>query len=492
MPPRVTEEKKIVIEGSDPKQEKLVGATNYLGWSKLLKMELADRKYMNEDGFVSSTSEKACSLIMKNISLNIAAMIPDDEGPEVMWDWLKSQYGADDTFLLKKNLKNVQMENLDLDDFWNKYNMALAVYKSAGGKISYEDQLEILLENIDVEFFLDVIRKIRLDRKGMEIDSKTFLFAKNAIKDFYNATPQKIRNNYKKFEMSGKIQENSNYTFNSKNVCEWCQKHGRTKIQHTHKTVKCFYGDKSSSTKFNKNSDQNYFVAFHDSGSTPRSYFKDIPNNCKRSNSFVQTANNQKIPVVGTGSVKFGNMELNDVAYVPSFTKNLVSGIQIMNQGYKQIMENGKLKITKNGILVATGKYDNETGLIKMDTEIRQNSNYCRTEQKLNFKNIHSRLGHPGNILLQKTLDATDGLKINQKIQNEDCEICLQTKTKKLNIRKKGSVPNNYLEVIESDTQGPFPIIAADGTRNNVKFVDKKSRYTKMFTIPNREIKIKI
>jgi len=225
MPPRVTEEKKIVIEGSDPKQEKLVGATNYLGWSKLLKMELADRKYMNEDGFVSSTSDKACSLIMKNISLNIAAMIPDDEGPEVMWDWLKSQYGADDTFLLKKNLKNVKMENLNLDNFWNNYNMALAVYKSAGGKISYEDQLEILLENIDVEFFLDVIRKIRLDTKGMEIDSKTFLYAKNAIKDFYNATPQKIRNNYKKFEMSGKIEENSNYTFSSKNVCEWCQKH---------------------------------------------------------------------------------------------------------------------------------------------------------------------------------------------------------------------------------------------------------------------------
>ena len=281
--------------------------------------------------------------------------------------------------------------------------------------------------------------------------------------------------------------ENSNYSFNSKNICEWCQKHGRTKIQHTHKTEKCFYGDKSGSVKFNKNNDQNYFVAFHDSGSTPRSYFKDIPNNCRKSNSFVQTANNQKIPVVGTGSVKFGKMELNDVAYVPSFTKNLVSGIQIMNQGYKQIIENGELKIFKNNDLVATGKYDLETGLIKMDSEIQQNSNYCRTEQNLNYKNIHSRLGHPGNTLLQKTLDATNGLKIVGKIQNDDCEICLKTKTKKLNIRKKGSIPNDYLDVIESDTQGPFPIIATDGTRNNVKFVDKKSRFTKMFTIPNRE-----
>ena len=67
-------------------------------------------------------------------------------------------------------------------------------------------------------------------------------------------------------------------------------------------------------------------------------------------------------------------MELNDVAYVPSFTKNLVSGIQIMNRGYKQIIENGKLKIFKNDELVATGKYDVETGLIKMDSEITQKS----------------------------------------------------------------------------------------------------------------------
>jgi len=238
MPPRVTEEKKIVIEGSDPKQEKLTGAENYLGWSKLLKMELADRKYMDEDGFNSSTADKASSLIMRSISLKIVAMIPDDEGPGVMWDWLQSEYGADDIFLLKKNLKNIKMKNLDLDEFWGNYNMALAVYKSAGGKISYEDQLDILLENIDVEFFLDVIRKIRLETKGLEINSKSFLYAKNAIKDFYNATPEKIRNNFKKFESSGKIMENSNYSFNSKNMCEWCQKHGRTKIQHTHKTEK--------------------------------------------------------------------------------------------------------------------------------------------------------------------------------------------------------------------------------------------------------------
>jgi hypothetical protein len=33
------------------------------------------------------------------------------------------------------------------------------------------------------------------------------------------------------------------------------------------------------------------------------------------------------------------------------------------------------------------------------------------------------------------------------------------TKTRKTNIRKSGSIPTDYLEVIESDTQGPFPIM---------------------------------
>ena len=81
MLPRETEEKQNVIESSDPKQEKLVGSENYLGWSKLLKMELADRKYIEENIFVSATATKASFLIMKSISLKIAAMIPNDEGP---------------------------------------------------------------------------------------------------------------------------------------------------------------------------------------------------------------------------------------------------------------------------------------------------------------------------------------------------------------------------------------------------------------------------
>ena len=117
--------------------------------------------------------------------------------------------------------------------------------------------------------------------------------------------------------MNGTIIENSNSVNLSTNICKLCQIDGGYKIQNTHLTKNCFHGKQNKLKKLqtrSKNTNQNYFVAFHDSGSTPRSYFKDIPNNCRKSNSFVQTANNQKIPVVVTGSVKFGKMKLNDVA----------------------------------------------------------------------------------------------------------------------------------------------------------------------------------
>ena len=158
-----------------------------------------------------------------------------------------------------------------------------------------------------------------------------------------------------------------------------------------------------------------------------------------------------------------------------------------MRQGYKQVIENNSLKTYKDDILVATESYDSETELLKMDTELPQISNFAHSTISADYKTIHSRLGHPGHQLLLKTINATDGIQITGKMEEQDCEICTLTKTRKTNIRKIGTIPADYLEVIESDTQGPFPIIGSDGTRNNIKFVDKKSRYVKMETIANRE-----
>ena len=109
------------IENSESKVEKLNGKTNYLGWSKVMMSELKQRSYWsNKIGFNKTFEEKA-------VSLKIAAMLPDDEGPTVMWDQLKSEYGMNDLYQIKKELKNVRMSGIDLDGFWEKFNMALAL-----------------------------------------------------------------------------------------------------------------------------------------------------------------------------------------------------------------------------------------------------------------------------------------------------------------------------------------------------------------------------
>jgi len=59
-----------------------------------------------------------------------------------------------------------------------------------------------------------------------------------------------------------------------------------------------------------------------------------------------------------------------------------------MNSGYDQfISKNGILEIKKNGILVGSGKYNLEFGLLKFD-------NQGISEANLSLSDRHKRLGH--------------------------------------------------------------------------------------------------
>jgi hypothetical protein len=69
----------------------------------------------------------------------------------------------------------------------------------------------------------------------------------------------------------------------------------------------------------------------------------------------------------------------------------------------------------------------------------------------------------------------------------EKCEPCELGKSNRGNTPKSSNTELEILEVVEADIQGPFPVIAIDGTKENVKFIDSKSGYCKMETIPNGE-----
>ena len=278
-------------------------------------------------------------------------------------------------------------------------------------------------------------------------------------------------------------------------ACTWCAKYKeRRYLAKGHNTDRCFFGDNPGKVRLDAQAgannaqveqednipDSDYFSAFYDAGATPTSFFKDKPRNFQPVTGVVRTAGADQGGVVtkGKGTASFGQLRLRGVVHVPTFKHNLVSGVQIMKMGLKQIIEHDKLIILDKGNIVASGHYDAATGLIKMEHDApcaKTGSNSRRPYVGAATSDIdwHSRFGHIGEAIVTATLKR-HGLEMGAKALTK-CEPCCLGKAVRKNVPKVGSQPSNYNEIIESDTQGPLPIPAHDGTRSNVKFVEAKS-----------------
>lgn len=223
-------------------------------------------------------------------------------------------------------------------------------------------------------------------------------------------------------------------------------------------------------------------------------------------------------------------MKLN-ATYVPSFSKNLVSGIDINNEGYHQTIGSDLLVVTKgppneNATVVATGKLNKQAGLFQMDSHINGSAlplvltnkysalveteselvealeplnvlsqasrlvavkpnqpHVCETGRDQKFSSwmaIHRSLGHCSDLTMRKTLSH---LSIPAK---ENCKSCLTGKATRNRIVVAGTRKRSILETISIDLQGPFRLRNNAGEDTNIKFVDKGSRYIKMEWLPNK------
>jgi hypothetical protein len=336
---------------------------------------------------------------------------------------------------------------------------------------------------------------------------------------------------------------NSNYANNAySRFCKTCSENGREKVMRTHDLNSCFFKDfhgkgfppKGERQKMKKSANvaesgvsnesfqalvalvqelankqsQNYF---HDSGATPTSFVNHKPSAFVPLQGHVGTAGNDGHKSLGHGTIQFGDLKLN-ATYVPSFSKNLVSGIAINNAGYHQTIGSDLLVVTKgppnrNATVVATGKLNKNVGLFQMDHRINGSAlplvlknqfdalsanNECVDEEEAKnevektnaspstWMQIHRSLGHCSDQLMRKTLPHVNIPK------KEICKCCMEGKATRNHI-PQGSRPRQILETISLDIQGPFRIKNDEGSNLNVKFVDKASRYIKMEWLPDKE-----
>jgi hypothetical protein len=462
----------------------------------------------------ADTKSQALLLMLKNMSLEIAAIVPDYDGPKAVFKFLQTEYGSTDVHTLRKQLKNVKMVGVDIQKYLSHINEAYGSFRAAGGSVSDSDMIDIILDGVDQEFYLPAIRAIRAScRAKSSLGSSDVADAKQTLRNHFNDTPVSFRSRYAANNVTSTSADNRNGRRNNRWTgakCSECPKFGRTGVAHTHSTNRCFWqsvqgwvpkdaapqsiknyarqmtdGVSPSNSNAAINGGPNY-IAYHDTGSTPVSFFRDSPADLISKPGSVLTAADHAIPTTGTGTVCFGDLKLDDVVHVPDFDKNLVSGIQIMKAGYHQEIYQDRLFVRDQpqGTLLATGTFDPSVGLIQMDTKIVPPglAAYTVAERRLNWKGLHEAMGHPGDAMLKRSLPAITGLTVTEvpKENSQLCEPCVLGKSRRHNRIRKGTLPTGLLDVVEMDSQGPFPVVAADGSNGNVKCLDTYSGYCMM------------
>jgi len=243
----------------------------------------------------------------------------------------------------------------------------------------------------------------------------------------------------------------------------------------THNSGQCRFHERESKIKNESNKETSNYCFYHDSG-TSKTMINFEPTNKIIRNSSIYTAGKNQPPEQGIsiGQIPFNGLSINAIQ-VPTFSKNLLSATQLsIEHGCKQVIEpwTAKLIISKDGKTVATGTYDEDVKLIKI--EPNQELACTATET---WKTVHRKLGHAGNKLIKNTMRASTGITISEnKFAAIECEDCLTTKAKRGAISKGSTLKKKEIaEVIEIDVQGPFPTVANDGTHSNLKLIGSQS-----------------
>jgi len=143
----------------------LTGSKDWVGWSKLILLTASNFGLLTpKTNKFSESAEhrpKALQLLLMTISFELVATVPDQSGPNAVYNYLKEEYGSPDVHSLRKTLKNVRMTGVEIQPFLQNFHAALSDLRSAGVSISIEDQIDVILDNINADFYLEAIRRIR-------------------------------------------------------------------------------------------------------------------------------------------------------------------------------------------------------------------------------------------------------------------------------------------------------------------------------------------
>ena len=204
----------------------------------------------------------------------------------------------------------------------------------------------------------------------------------------------------------------------------------------------------------------------------------------------VGTGDKAAVKFVGTVRVKLESgfiLELEDVCYVPSIRRNLISVSQIVKKNFELSINDSGFIIYQDLQVVGNGFHTG--GMFQLNCK---DSCYVANmvgQKRLNQNEISSSLWHKrlGHISIErvKTLSKTGILPELELDHSTTCIECI--KGKMVNSHKKNATrSNDLLELVHTDICGPFPNPTYDGYKYFITFIDDYSRYCHLYLLSEK------
>ena len=196
----------------------------------------------------------------------------------------------------------------------------------------------------------------------------------------------------------------------------------------------------------------------------------------------LRVGNGANVAAVAVGCVELHLpsglvMELKNVYFVPSISRNIISISCMDMDGFCFTIKDGCCSFNRDGLYYGCSYIRNGLYLLEMDKQVLNINNKrlktCHENETLMW---HCRLGHINEKRIKKLQEV--GLLGQFDLKSiETCEPCLLGKMTKAPFTKKGERVDSLLGLIHTDVCGPMSTNARGGYQYFITFTDDFSRY---------------
>ncbi|KAI3815888.1 hypothetical protein L1987_15571 [Smallanthus sonchifolius] len=178
---------------------------------------------------------------------------------------------------------------------------------------------------------------------------------------------------------------------------------------------------------------------------------------------------------------------LNNICYIPSLTRNIISVFALREQGFKYSFDGDFVNAYLNDLFYFTPKPHNGIyEIVVHDNNALYSISSKRTQ--LDLKNTYIWPCRPGHINKNRTKKLQTARILNSTGQEsfDDCESCLSDKLTEAPFTGVGQRAKDLLGLVRTDVRGQFRTMSRSGERYFVTFTDDFSRYGYVYLMKHK------